>query len=638
MRERASRAGVATCLALAAAAAAGLTVGAAPAVAASGDPATAAPADAPYVPGEVLVRYRDGTSAGERADLRSDQDATLDHKLPLKNTELLKLESGDSVRQTVNELEAQPEVVYAQPNFIRSADSITPDDPSFGQLWGLDNQGQSIQGSPGTPDADIDAPEAWDVTKGDPNVTVAVVDSGVDFSRPDLAPNMWTNPGETGTDSNNLDKRSNHIDDDGDGKIDDWRGWDFVGNGGLGDSFPNDANGHGTHVSGTLGAQGNDGIGIAGVTWNSTIMPVRVLNAQGKGSDANVAQGFRFAAEHGAKVVNASLGGEGSSPVLADAVTQSPNTLFVVAAGNDGANTDLTANDPDNAEYPCTIPAANLVCVAATTQTDGLASFSNFGAQTVDLGAPGTRVLSTCPWGLSTCSFPASVHQGAPQDFAYLNGTSMATPHVAGVAALVYANPNQPGATVAQVKQALLDSVDHLPSLFCGTVTGGRVNAARALGLLPPSPPANTSCEQSSSSVTGGSGGGVAGGSPSTSNPAVEAPQIAFTLAKKVTTHLSNGQVVLVANVPGSGLVWAKATAKLPSGKKGKTKEVRITTLTLPVTKAGAVNLRISPTRAAKTLLKKKGRLKSKVTVSYRPSKGSVQTQTRTVTLKYKKH
>jgi subtilisin family serine protease len=595
---------------------AALGAGAGQAAAASDAPDApdAAPSAQPqFVPGEVLVRYRDGTSGSERAQVRSEQDATLAQKLPLKNTELLKLAPGDSVSQTVNDLEDQADLVYAQPNFIRHSDSVIPNDPSFGQLWGLDNQGQAINGVSGTPDADIDAPEAWDKTTGSSNVTVGVVDTGMDTSRPDLAPNAWTNPGETGLDSNGHDKRSNGLDDDGDGKIDDWQGWDFV----FGDNVPNDANGHGTHVAGTIGARGNDGVGVAGVTWNSKIMPVRVLNSAGSGSDANIAAGFRFAARHGAQVVNASLGGPGTSQVLTDAVTQSPNTLFVVAAGNDAANNDTTD------EEPCDIPAPNLVCVAATTQTDGLASFSNFGVLNVDLGAPGRRILSTCPPGASGFSCSSG--------FAYLSGTSMATPHVAGVAALV--NADQPGASALQVKQALLDSVDYLPSLDGKTVTGGRVNAARALGLLPPSIKSSPSGGGSPPAPAPAPAGGSA--SPPSADPVT---QIGFTLAKKVTNH-SNGDAVLVVNVPGAGLVWAKATARLPSYKasSGATKEVRITTLTVPVTKAGSVKLRISPTGAAKIVLKKRGKLKARVTVSYRPSKGSVQSQTRTITLRYKK-
>src|SRR3954447_3754735 len=184
----ARRLALTACLATAAA---GLTVGGAPALAASPGASDVTPsADAPYVPGEVVVRYRDGTSASERTQARSEQAATLERKLPLKNTELLKLEPGDSVRQTANDLEDQPDVVYAEPNFIVHAADLTPNDPFFGQLWGLDA---------------IDAPLAWGTSVGSSNVTVAVVDTGVDFTRPDLTPNQWTNPGETGTDSNGND-------------------------------------------------------------------------------------------------------------------------------------------------------------------------------------------------------------------------------------------------------------------------------------------------------------------------------------------------------------------------------------------------------------------------------------------------
>ena len=187
--------------------------------------------------------------------------------MPLPGLELLRLAPGESVRAAAAEFEADPEVLYAEPNFYYELDAV-PNDPRFPELWGLHNTGQLVNGVFGTADADIDAPEAWNTTTGSASVAVAVVDSGIAYNHPDLAANIWSNPGEIA---------GNGIDDDRNGRIDDVRGWDFVDS----DNSPRDLTGHGTHVAGTIGARGNNGEGVAGVNWNSSLMPVRACNVDG---------------------------------------------------------------------------------------------------------------------------------------------------------------------------------------------------------------------------------------------------------------------------------------------------------------------------------------------------------------------
>ena len=293
-----------------------------------------------------------------------------------------------------------------------------PDDPLFGQLWGLDNTGQTVKGRRGTTDKDIDALRGWNITTGHlagPNeVTVAVVDGGIAYDHPDLALNMWTNPGESG------ELSDNGLDDDANGFIDDWRGWDFVD----GDNDPRDISGHGTHVAGTIGARGNNGEGVTGVAWRVNLMPVRTSGITPKNPVEprgplsgwkSGAAGFEYAAENGADVVSASLGWfKGYDPDEASAKTRAdfeearrrltsimeaaPDTLFVVSAGNESRNNDVRP------QLPCTINVDNLICVAATDQDDKVAleccshvDMTNYGKRTVDLAAPGVNILSTLP-------------------------------------------------------------------------------------------------------------------------------------------------------------------------------------------------------------------------------------------------
>ncbi|MDQ3964090.1 MAG: S8 family serine peptidase, partial [Actinomycetota bacterium] len=330
------------------------------------------------IPGELVVGYRKGVTRAATAALRDEVDAELVERTSA-HLEVVQVDGG--VAAATAEIAADPDVAFVEPNYIYRTAAI-PNDARFSLQWGLNNTGQAVAGSTGTADADIDAPEAWDVTTGSDDIVVAVADTGVALNHPDLAPNIWTNPGETGG-----GKENNGKDDDANGYVDDWQGWDFVGN----DNRPTDLVGHGTHVAGIIGAQGGDGLGVAGVNWNVKIMPLKVLGDNGAGSTAHVAAAFDYARANGALVVNASLGGPDASTAVAQAVANASETLFVSAAGNEAKNNDATAS------YPCNTPAPNMVCVAASDQSDNLAGFSNYGAASVDLAAPGTRILNAQP-------------------------------------------------------------------------------------------------------------------------------------------------------------------------------------------------------------------------------------------------
>ena len=339
---------------------------------------------------QIVVRFRSGTGGSERAAARRNARAGLKRGLSIAGAQLLEVDRGQSRRAALASLNRDPHVRYAEPNRPRQAYERTPDDTYFDQLWGLKNTNQDLLlpgTQTGTIDADIDATDAWDRTTGSSGVVVAVVDEGVAYDHPDLNDNLWTNAAEAAG--------SPGVDDDANGYVDDVRGVDTLD----GDGDPRDFGGHGTHVAGTVAAEGNNRLGITGVTWDARIMPVRVLG--GGGSDVSVAEGFDYAGRMGARIANASLGGEGHSQLMLEVIQAHPNTLFVVAAGNESVDNDSDAdgngNDLPDRSFPCSYgdaEAPNLVCVAATNSADELAGFSNYGATAVDLAAPGVNIAS----------------------------------------------------------------------------------------------------------------------------------------------------------------------------------------------------------------------------------------------------
>ncbi|MET0685586.1 MAG: S8 family serine peptidase [Solirubrobacteraceae bacterium] len=399
-------------------------------------PATARAADA-GIADEIVVARDGGLTHSERARA----GVTPERELPLAGVEVVATDGdrGEALRA----LRADPDVAWAEPNLPRSiaAEPLAP------LLWALENTGQSVWWQRGRPDADIDAPEAWSLGRG-AGVTVAVVDTGIDPSHPDLAGRVAP-------------------------------GWDFV----EGDADPQDLSGHGTHVAGTIAA-GQNGAGVVGVAPGARIMPLRVLDADGQGSSADVAAAFAYAAERGVRVVNASLGSAFPSQAERMAIHDHPGTLFVVASGNGGA--DGVGDDVDHGrgEFPCAHEEPNVVCVGATDQSDALAPFSNFGATSVDLFAPGTAIVSSIPAARES-QLDRYFDTGA--GYEVMQGTSMASPHAAGVAAI--ASGLRPGWDAGALKAALLGGADPIPGLAGRGVTDGRLSAAGTAALAAGRPP-----------------------------------------------------------------------------------------------------------------------------------------------------
>jgi subtilisin family serine protease len=331
-----------------------------------------------YVPGEVIVQFKERVSHAGRQRAHGITPSGTIKRISVYQADLVKLKAGDNVEEAVARYTALPEVDYAQPNYIYYPCDTTPNDNDFKFLWALNNTGQTVNTIAGTPDADIDAPEAWDLETGKSDVVIAIIDTGVDYRHPDLANNIWVNGGEIS---------ANGIDDDGNGYTDDVRGWDFFDD----DPDPMDPDGHGTHVAGILGAEGNNEMAVSGIGWNLTIMALKVGGSAGFFTTDKLTGAIDYATQNGAKVINASWGGDGFDLAVRDAISRANagGVLFVAAAGNEGKNTDVSPF------YPASFDLPNIISVAATDQFDQIAHFSNYGQQTVDVGAPGTNILST---------------------------------------------------------------------------------------------------------------------------------------------------------------------------------------------------------------------------------------------------
>jgi subtilisin family serine protease len=408
--------------------------------------AHAAPADAPeIVPGELVVGFEDDTTSSAQKKAVTMAGGRIEERLESIDSLVVEPRGARTTDRVATELARSATVEFVEPNFIVRARRL-PNDGSFPQQWALRNTGQLG----GTADADINATGAWDVSTGGA-VTVAIVDTGIDHTHPDLNDNLWINPADP----------VNGIDDDGNGFTDDVNGADFSND----DSQPYDDSSHGTHVAGIVGAEGNNTIGVTGLNWQVKLIGLKFLNANGEGNTANASEAIDYAVRAGARVVNASWGGPAFSYALFKAIRNANNrgVVVVAAAGNEGDNSDSSP------EYPAAFDLPNVISVAASDTGDNLLDFSNYGSRTVDLAAPGDEIYSTVP-----------KHTNA-SGYTFFSGTSMAAPHVSGAAALYLSRA--PAGTVDQVRDAIFRSVDPLPSLAGKTVTGGRLNVAKMFGV-----------------------------------------------------------------------------------------------------------------------------------------------------------
>jgi subtilisin family serine protease len=413
---------------------------------------------AAYVPGQALVLFRSGTSmSGARASANG-AEASVKRQVPRcwvnNGSRLMVVRSSTlSTSELIAALEADPAVVYAEPDYIRQPD-VTPNDPQFGELWGMQK---------------IAATQAWNLTTGAAGVVVADIDSGAAYNHPDLAANMWKNPGEFG--------KTPGVDDDDNGYVDDVYGVD--GSAHDVDPMDDDADsgGHGTHTAGTIGAAGDNGIGVTGVSWTVRLMPLKFFGGEDSGSISAEIECINYAIwqkQHGVNVVaiNASFGSPDPSQAERDAVQAAGNAgiVWVAAAGN-GGDDGLGDDNDATPEYPAGYDCTNIIAVAASDQSDALSYFSNYGAATVDLAAPGEDILSTVPTAID------------PSGYVSYPGTSMATPHVTGAIALCAAQ--FPGDTLPQRMARVLEGVDKVSALAGKCAAGGRLNVAKALGITP---------------------------------------------------------------------------------------------------------------------------------------------------------
>lgn len=408
-------------------------------------------------PGEVIVKLKPGSKLHQdgkklkKYKVKTTEkvlDKRLEKDLPeAKDLYLFKNDPKEDARAVAAEISKDPEVEYAEPNYIVSV-LATPNDPFFNSQWDLHNTGQFG----GVVDADIDAPEAWDI-KNNSSVVVGVIDTGIDYNHPDLSANIWTNPGET---------PNNSVDDDLNGFVDDYYGWDFANN----DNNPMDDHGHGTHVAGTIAAVGNNGVGISGIAWQGKVAAIKFLNSGGYGSLNAAIQAIAYANKMGFKITNNSWGGGGFTQALFDVIKAGANKgyLFVAAAGNSFNDNDLYP------AYPASYKSPNVIAVAATDWSDNKAYFTNYGKNSVQVGAPGVNIYSTVPgYGYYN---PCALCD--PSGYRYLSGTSMASPHVAGALAVYWSQ--YPNLTYGQVKQRLIKTADRVPAMENITASNGRLN------------------------------------------------------------------------------------------------------------------------------------------------------------------
>jgi thermitase len=405
--------------------------------------AAPAQAQAPAVSGLLLVGFEKGVSKERQQSILSGVGGRIGHRFSSRirggRLAVVRPRSGKATDALRQRLKRTDGVAYAEPDFIlEQSQEKMPNDPFYALDYALIDSPQ---------DYDIDAPSAWATRTG--CAKVAILDTGIDTDHPDLAPNVYKSD----------DKPNNGKDDDKNGYVDDTYGWNVIKGKGSGE----DDNGHGTHVSGIVAGRGNNGNGSSGVCWSAKLVAVKFMNSNGKGSTSDAIDGIDYAVRNGAKIVNCSFGSSSKSSALHDAVdyAQDHNVLLVVAAGNDGENIDK------HPIYPASYTDSNILTVAASTGTDTLASFSNFGSTAVDVAAPGDSIFSTYLNG----------------GYRYLSGTSMAAPYAAGTAALL--RKQESDATYGQLRKAIRQKVDKPPALAGKVAYDGRLNVQKALAAIP---------------------------------------------------------------------------------------------------------------------------------------------------------
>lgn len=419
-----------------------------------------------YVPNELIVKFKEG-SFQTMSVLNSIQAQPV-KTFRASGAMLVRLPKVMDAKQMMHAMALNSEIEYVELNQVYHLNAV-PNDPEFDKLYGLNNEGKTG----GSIDADIDATEAWELTKGSRDILVGVIDTGVDYSHPDLIDNIWTNPGEAGVDDQGNDKRNNGIDDDGNGYIDDFRGWDFFNN----DNDPMDGHSHGTHVSGTIGAVGDNGVGVAGVNWEVSIVGLKIFSDSGSTTADAIVSAIEYGTTLGIDLSNNSWGGGGYSQAIKDAIAEANDAgiFFIAAAGNSRNNND------SRAYYPANYELDNIITVAATDHNDQLASFSSYGSKTVEIAAPGVNIYSTTPGGR----------------YGSMSGTSMATPHVTGLVALVMSK--YPAAGMMSIRDRVVNTGDKVPALSSKVITGARINAMNSLedDSTPPNAPSDVTVDAS---------------------------------------------------------------------------------------------------------------------------------------------